>query len=51
MPERYGPWKTCHERFRRWATDGSLGEAQAAGHPIGRAVTAMNAAFSAANRP
>ncbi|MFY1670215.1 IS5 family transposase [Plantactinospora sp. WMMB334] len=23
MPERYGPWKTCHERFRRWAADGT----------------------------
>jgi transposase len=23
MPERYGPWKTAHERFRRWAEDGT----------------------------
>jgi transposase len=23
MPERYGPWKTAHERFRRWAVDGT----------------------------
>jgi len=23
MPERYGPWKTAHERLRRWATDGT----------------------------
>lgn len=23
MPERYGPWKTAHERFRRWADDGT----------------------------
>ncbi|PZF83974.1 hypothetical protein C1I99_30675 [Micromonospora deserti] len=23
MPERYGPWKTCHERLRRWADDGT----------------------------
>ena len=23
MPERYGPWKTAHLRFRRWAEDGT----------------------------
>ena len=23
IPERYGPWKTCHERLRRWAADGT----------------------------
>jgi transposase len=23
MPERYGPWKTAHQRFRRWAVDGT----------------------------
>ena len=23
MPERYGPWKTAHLRFRRWAVDGT----------------------------
>jgi transposase len=23
MPERYGPWKTAHERFLRWAKDGT----------------------------
>jgi transposase len=23
LPERYGPWKTCHERLRRWAADGT----------------------------
>jgi transposase len=22
LPERYGPWKTCHERLRRWTADG-----------------------------
>jgi hypothetical protein len=21
LPERYGPWKTAHERLRIWATD------------------------------
>lgn len=23
VPQRYGPWKTCHERFRRWTADGT----------------------------
>lgn len=23
MSERYGPWKTCHERLRRWTADGT----------------------------
>lgn len=23
MPERYGPWRTAHLRFRRWAEDGT----------------------------
>ncbi len=23
IPERYGPWKTCHERLRRWSADGT----------------------------
>lgn len=23
LPERYGPWKTPHERLRRWAADGT----------------------------
>lgn len=23
LPERYGPWKTCRERFRRWTADGT----------------------------
>ncbi len=22
LPERYGPWKAVHTRFRRWATSG-----------------------------
>ncbi|MFF3868209.1 IS5 family transposase [Micromonospora sp. NPDC001898] len=21
LPERFGPWKTCHERLRRWTAD------------------------------
>jgi transposase len=23
VPERYGPWKTRHERLRRWSADGT----------------------------
>jgi transposase len=23
LPERYGPWQTCYERFSRWAQDGT----------------------------
>jgi transposase len=23
LPERYGPWKTCHELLRRWSADGT----------------------------
>jgi transposase len=23
LPERYGPWKTCHERHSRWVVDGT----------------------------
>jgi transposase len=23
LPERYGPWKTCYERFRAWTADGT----------------------------
>lgn len=22
LPERYGPWSTAHDRFRRWSNDG-----------------------------
>jgi hypothetical protein len=25
LPERYGLWKTCRERLRRWTCDGSRG--------------------------
>lgn len=24
LPDRYGAWKTVYDRFRRWATDGTL---------------------------
>lgn len=23
IPERYGPWQTCYERFKRWNEDGT----------------------------
>ena len=23
LPDRYGPWQTCSERFRRWQADGT----------------------------
>ena len=23
LPDRYGPWQTCYERFRRWQADGT----------------------------
>ena len=23
LPERYGPWRTAHERLRRWTADGT----------------------------
>jgi transposase len=23
VPERYGPWQTCHERFKRWEEEGT----------------------------
>jgi transposase len=29
LPERYGPWKTVYERFRRWAQDGTFDRALA----------------------
>jgi transposase len=32
LPERYGPWKTCHERLRRWTADGTWDRVLAAAH-------------------
>jgi transposase len=23
LPERYGPWQTCYDRFIRWRRDGT----------------------------
>jgi transposase len=25
LPERYGPWQTCYDRFVRWRRDGTFG--------------------------
>lgn len=28
LPERYGPWKTAHERLRWWTEDDSVGDVE-----------------------
>jgi transposase len=37
LPERYGPWQTCYDRFRKWAADGTFDRifehVQVAGQP------------------
>lgn len=46
VPDRYGPWKTLHERLRRWSADGTWerlfehvkANAQAGGAGMGGAV-------------
>lgn len=30
IPERYGSWQTCHDRFTRWSRDGTWAEILAA---------------------
>jgi transposase len=39
LPERYGPWQTCYERFRRWQADGTwqqlLAHAQTSSDAVG----------------
>lgn len=32
IPERYGSWKTCHDRFTRWSRNGVWAEILAALH-------------------
>ncbi len=34
LPERYGPWKTAHERLRKWTADGTweFGVSKATAH-------------------
>ncbi len=39
LPERYGPWQTCYDRFNRWRRDGTwdrlLAYAQTSSHTVG----------------
>ena len=39
LPERYGPWQTCYDRFVRWRRDGTwerlLAQAQAQSDAVG----------------
>lgn len=39
LPERYGPWQTCYDRFRRWQRDGTwerlLADAQTKNDAVG----------------
>ncbi len=39
LPERYGPWQTCHDRLSRWRRDGTwdrlLSHAQTESHAVG----------------
>ena len=42
IPERYGPWKTCYDRFVRWRRDGTwdrlLAHAQTKSDAVGQMV-------------
>ena len=63
MPERYGNWRAAHDRFRRWAEDGTLeaivrhlqGELDAEGRidwsQLGAHSTIVQAARAAAGGP
>ncbi|MCS4054665.1 IS5 family transposase [Salinibacter ruber] len=63
LPERYGSWRAAHDRFRRWAEDGTLqsaarklqGELDAEGHidweQLGVDSTTIRASRSAAGGP
>jgi hypothetical protein len=63
MPERYGSWWAAHDRFRRWAEDGTLesaawhlqGELDAEGSvdwsQLGFCSTIVRAARAAAGGP
>jgi len=39
LPERYGPWQTCYDRFSRWRRDGTwdrlLADAQTKSDAVG----------------
>src|SRR4051794_219879 len=45
-PERYGPWKTAHERLRKWTADGTWERILAEGGVKGDAVGAGGWTFS-----
>jgi transposase len=40
LPERYGPWQTCHDRYVRWRRDGTwdrlLAHAQTKSDAVGQ---------------
>jgi transposase len=38
LPERYGPWPTCYERFSRWAQDGTWEQLLGGVHQLADAV-------------
>ena len=42
LPERYGPWQTCYDRFVRWRRDGTwdrlLAQVQAKSDAVGQVV-------------
>ena len=42
LPERYGPWQTCYDRFARWRRDGTwdrlLAHAQTKSDAVGEVV-------------
>ena len=42
LPERYGPWQTCYDRFVRWRRDGTwdrlLARAQARSDAVGEVI-------------
>ena len=42
LPERYGPWQTCYDRFARWRRDGTwdrlLAHAQTRSDAVGEVV-------------
>ncbi|GAA2930629.1 IS5 family transposase [Streptomyces enissocaesilis] len=55
LPERYGPWKTCHERLRRWTADGTwdqiLTQVQAHDDGVGTVEWAVSAGSTIARAP
>ena len=52
VPERYGPWQTCYDRFVRWRRDGTwdrlLAHAQAKSDAVGDVVWEVSVDSTAA---